>query len=400
MLDTNKRLKYVTSVVLRRRLARKEIIFSSSYYNGTRYPNYNHISKDEISHWPTIVLILRDFGNSILNLKISNQRKLPESLAKSLYQMVNTYCAETLIQLSIQNQINNFFIYFDKPFEKVERLTLDGYSNDFNRCKFQFGELFPSLRYLDVKRFVMISKLNLNAKKLPLLQDLAADVQGFEDFTSFKEFLRKNPQIRRLELNSVQPELLQFINDQMQSLEELEIWSSKLNDINQVICDFSKLKKFTEHGYYYKFPLHIQFGNLEEIFMFASDEESNKFIQLILDNKETLKKVLLLISLSNSDILELANGNLTISKLQFSCAAEVSIDNIFKVIENNKHLRELHVTLSFAGQRLKQTAFDMLKERFGDEWDITETRIVSMHYLSMKRKPAKTIRYNPVNILN
>lgn len=387
MLDVNTNLKYVAEGVMRRKLTNKKVIFSSTYYNHTKHPNpsdYDYYSVIEFKHLPTIAKILRHFGHLISRLYISNHMSLPKMLAKRLYQLVNTHCADTLIELTVRNQNKEFFVELEKPFKNVERLAFEDYYYDLNKSKFRFGALFPNLKILNLK-LAMIYKLNLSEEHVPHLEELIGSCEGNHEILSLKQVLLKNPQIKRLKLSSLRSELLKFISDHMPNLDELDMGHSNTNDIDQFSYSFNNLKKFNAGGYYFNFPTQIHFGQLQDLQIFLAKENNHKLIQLILDNKDTLKRAMILTSLSNTDILQLINGNLSLIDIQFSCDDAVLIENVFQLIESSEHLMKLHI--SFDGEQLKGTAFGLLNERFGNEWTVKEISYTSLiYFIEMQRK--------------
>lgn len=362
MLDTQRNINDVIVEVLRKKLVHKEVIFSSRFEVRSKNPNpssneFHYVIR--FKHLPTIARVLRHFGHVISNLGITNHETLSYKIAKKLYQMINFYCADTLTQLSMENQSNDFFALLEKPFKKVERLTLAGEFFDLNSSKFSFRELFPSLRKLDLRTNLELTE------HMPHLEALNGDCGKSKIVESLKEVILKNPQIRKLNLNSVTSEWLNIVSNHLPNLEELEIWTSCVDTSDQITYNFPNVKKFSQTGY---FASCFKFGDLEELYIFATEEESYKLIQFALDYKRTLKKLTIIPTLMDSDILRLANANLSLIELNLVCFNGVSVESIVELIENNKHLIKL--TISFGGPELQRKVFEFIREQFKNEWKI------------------------------
>lgn len=152
-------------------------------------------------------------------------------------------------------------------------------------------------------------------------------------------------------------------------------------DIDKFSYSFDSLKKFNTGSYIFHFPSKIHFGQLEDLTIFTSVENNQKFIKLILDNKDTLKRVNMITYLNNEDILQLINDSLRLTYMQFSCEKTVSIESIYQLIENSEHLMEFNI--NFASTELQKTASGLLSERFGREWEITG---IPSYFIKLHRK--------------
>lgn len=376
MAQTNKNAFHLVRNILRHRFSKKLIVFHLIYYSNK--PNmmeldwYQHEFDDriEISHMPIIQKILQYFGQFITKLHISHTSRMPKMQSQRIYQFVNLYCSNTLVQLQITNHFNDIFAEFKKPFKNVTIVSLDGNFGSFENSTLTFSQLFPSLNCLNLGT-TDIHHLNVDHQRMPFLEYLIADNGHQYRTNSLKMLIKNNPQIRSIALKAAKPDLLQFIADRLPYLEHLilDCYEERSN-IGNMQFHFERLKSFVLMGTTYTMPSNVIFGSkLEEFEVRAKDRDSSMFVELILKHRQTLKKLRLHVALNNVDISRLANACLTVDELQFKCKVGIDIENVIKLIANIKRLKKL--VLHFEEENARNLAFGMLQNRFSREWNLS-----------------------------
>lgn len=171
------------------------------------------------------------------------------------------------------------------------------------------------------------------------------------------------------------PEILQFVADEMQHLEDLPMHSFNGDRNKNEISNFhfEHVKIFRMGGCFSSdnFQWDISFSNLEEFQTDGVMLNGTKLVKLIKKNKQKLKKLYLDTELKNSAVLELANVDLDVVEMRFKCGRDVEMENVIQLIENYKKLEKLYIYYWFDVDR--QSAIDALQNvSFAHEWNIDE----------------------------
>lgn len=130
-------------------------------------------------------------------------------------------------------------------------------------------------------------------------------------------------------------------------------------------------------------PTNITFGHqLEEVEIDASERDIARLIELVLDNKKSLRKVGLNVNLGNTDVIRLANGGLNLEEIGLRCGKDIAFNNVIGLIDSNRYL--IKFTLYGYGEwtDLREMAFDELQKHFGNQWIVTKTEM----YVAMGRR--------------
>lgn len=381
--EINKKLKLLVERELKRRFLKKMLIFRAPYdsheLKDARASLKESYDLIQITRLPTIYMILRDFGHTIANLKILHFLATPEHEDQSIYQSINLYGSESLSQFHITNNGNDIFARVTKPFKTVERLSLHGRFKNVNNSEFGFEELFPWLRQLDLES-VNIHELDISERKMAHLEYLTADIWNSNTSPAIKRLITNNPQIRSLTLLSVTPGLLQFVSERLPHLQYLEIgyFSEENVDVTNFRLDFKELKSFILCGTssVYTIPSNIIFRDIEELEANAIGRDSARLIEISLKYKKNLEKLRLIVALNNEEILQLANAELNVVEMAFTCGKNCDKENVVKLIESCKQLKQfrLHIDPHINHyENFSQMAFEALQTLLSDEWIITKT---------------------------
>lgn len=358
----------VSKIALKRKITKNEVVIRVPS-DQTKLKTLADYAKDynnniELRHWPTIHWLLKHYGHIITSLRIQIGYELPEDEAKTMYEMINSHCSNTLIQLHITNNNDKVFTSFKKPFENVQMVSLAGSFVD----NANFTKIFPLLHRLSIGA-ITGDKLNLQEQRMPHLEAIILTENSNDRNTNLmKELIKRNPQIKSLILHEVRPAFLQFIASELPHLEKLHITLYEEDRRKNYSLNFQYLKSFSMTCAH--FPLNIILDELNELKIRTHNVESMMAVEKVIEYKKNLKKFELMVELNDKEILTLANANLNVIEMRLTCETDVNAQSIIQLIEGSKELKRLD--LVFGSRKINSFTFAILKERLFDQWQITK----------------------------
>lgn len=358
----------VSKIALKRKITKNEVVIRVPS-DQTKLKSLADYAKDynnniELRHWPTIHWLLKHYGHIITSLRIQIGYELPEDEAKTMYEMINSHCSNTLIQLHITNNNDKVFTSFKKPFENVQMVSLAGSFVD----NANFTKIFPLLHRLSIGA-ITGDKLNLQEQRMPHLEAIILTENSNDRNTNLmKELIKRNPQIKSLILHEVRPAFLQFIASELPHLEKLHITLYEEDRRKNYSLNFQYLKSFSMTCAH--FPLNIILDELNELKIRTHNVESMMAVEKVIEYKKNLKKFELMVELNDKEILTLANANLNVIEMRLTCETDVNAQSIIQLIEGSKELKRLD--LVFGSRKINSFTFAILKERLFDQWQITK----------------------------
>lgn len=373
MTETNSNFFYFTQRILRQKLAKKEMVFRNPYVSEDVR---NHVKefddRIEIQHWPTIEKMLKYFGHLIRKLEVLHRKKLTAIESAHIFRQINAQCSNTLIQLRIiNNGFNDIFTGLKSPFKKMEYFVLYGEYLKFNQTEFAFNKLFPKLSklYLDADQ---IEDLGLCDITLEHLQQLSTENQGDDHRNAVTKIIRNHPQLRSLTLKYVDSSLLQFVAEELHHLEQLEIHYFDKDNQDGECFNFEHLKSFSVKSAQDAMPSNLTFRDLEE-FEIVAFERNPQLIEQVLQFKQNLKKLHLIIPLDNNDIVQLALAKLNVIEISIKCGKEIDLANIVMLLNSCRLLNNLFIfNESDDFRRLTIDSFLERKYNYRHNWTINE----------------------------
>lgn len=373
MVEKNKSVYGLVEAVVKEKFANKIVVLHRPYFAAINKPKVfvqefgDHIN---IYYLPVASKVLQYFGHLIVSLRIWNRVHLPGNQFKEIYQHVTAYCAATVTELHLTSLYKNTFVELRKPFINVQKLTLDGEKEMLEQSAMSLSELFPGVRHLYIHSSITIWMF-LSNQKLPHLEHLYTENENDYNTPPIKEMIKNNLQIRSLALNSVRPDLLQFVAVELSQLERLRLENYGMNsDVRNVSIHFESVKIFAMKGRPHIWPSHFTFGDhLEEFEMDVLDGDRTKLVDFLVKYKTSLKKLRVNLSLDNFDVLQLAGTAL--NDMSFTCKKECDIERFISLIENCEHLKKFELFVEQTNFR--GAAFDAMKNRFDQEWNVTKS---------------------------
>lgn len=350
----------------------------------------------------TATEMLKQYGHLIQKLKIGSKNSLEINLSfrEAIIKLIDEKCTKTLIELNLeQNYFPNLLANFTRPFDKLEILTLNSLCIHFSNNHLELGDLFPVLRRLNVIADVL-RNTKLKSMKIPSLKHLnigaLSNIYPNVEKSMTLKIIKANPQIDSLALRGVSAKLLQDVSNEMakpgRKLEILQI--TNFCDGSEFIDEGFEPKAYQFHFEHVKIfrisgnfllqsiPSNLTFGDCLEEFEVESNPNDGKYIDFVENNKNL--KIFRTIgddSLTNHDILRLSRANLSLIDVTLICGQEIEYKNIIELMENNKQLQKLQLSIIDEDFYIQELMMK-LEKNIKDEWEIE--RIFSEIFLTRK----------------
>ncbi|XP_055323124.1 uncharacterized protein LOC129578478 [Sitodiplosis mosellana] len=233
--------------------------------------NYNKkTSRNEIK-WRYCLTFLRHFGHLISKLEIfywGMKTLVNLKFAAHLDHYVNEYCAESLLEISLEECDKEAMKDLKKPFTKIKsvRFVCCHLGNELS----DINKWFPNVSHLEFSKENRLANCYGVEVYLPYLRSFSVYLPFVEETRLSKrnvvEILRANPQIESLYIwGSFGVNYLQEISTFLQQLGSLKISAHTMfHNFGRGTAHFKNVKKF-EFRYYNKCTrIPLSFDSLEE----------------------------------------------------------------------------------------------------------------------------------------
>lgn len=398
MLSYGNTSKYFHNLVrsgLRQRFLEKEVVFSMLLNsNPPGSDNIQEYDKDIMAHFTSgAIKILEQFGRFIRTLQFRFTDDT-EAIA-TIYDLLQEQCSESLRHLTLKGLKKTLVL--NRPFTKVETLNLG--TCTFGVCnvldldnKFNLNETFPALRSLHIDQANIFNSSGIGLH-FPHLEHLNLHVNSSEILSesSIAELMTENPQITRLRLDGASSDLLQVVADVNVNLQQLEIRNYRDFNHGNVHMHFENVDNFTMTGLECKkMPSYMTFGpNLREcelnFFRMPSDGDVKSFIDFLENNKNLEIFRLNQVILTDAEFSRLAAIETNLIELSVYCSYRVNNGDIVKLIENNKKLERIDLTIFNLPSEIGAIV-EFLRDHCGQEWVVSHLAADDRHVSLVRRK--------------
>lgn len=371
----NRHFSNLAAAVLRRRFNNKFIVFSISTSPDEQA---NQVSDTDgiikIQNLGTMLKTLKYFGDFISKLEIVFDSIDPlENRVHQIYQFTNVYCSERLAQLHLANAPNGFFDNFRKPFKRLENVSLSGDFDKLSNENKNLSEIFIALRSLTLNTYSILDS-NWIEQVYPHLEYLNllvyksnGNAPGRLTKSKIERLLENNKQIRILALEDASPELLRIVAKNLPNLEKLELKLFEAFDDEDEI-HFKHLKFLNTKLSSHSVPTIIDLENLEELETDAFPGGCQRWMEFVEEHEHLKRLTVDHYYINDSEILRLAQANSNLTEMSLWCENDVKSKNLIKLIENNQHLRKMHLKLRSKGH--PKLLGDALEGQLNDEWTL------------------------------
>lgn len=391
--NTSSTLFHLVKKTLQQKLPNKKMIFQYPYhsFDGKNFEQMDYETEASITmralpKHVNIPWILKHFGHLISSIEITHGPNSPEKVTKKLVYMINFYCASTLQRFQITNFVADIFDTIRKPFEKVVELSLNGDFENVGNLNF----LFPSARILSLSAFT-ISHLRTFGLKMPHVEHLSIADQYDYVSDEMKSIVNNHRQVRSLKTEWASLKLLQYVSNTLTSLDSLTIDRIEHNDEDELI-HFDRLKRFVLTGYIETMPTNIVLRDVEE-FEVSNLGNSDNLIDFILQYKAKLKKLYLMVQLTDDELFQLADANLNVTEIKFEMTQDNDIRDVIYLIKCCWRLTNLQIFIQ--AKAFRQSVFEMLQKQVTWKWMI----LMNDSHLSLISKSDFTV-YPPESVHN
>lgn len=178
-----------------------------------------------ISNIPLAMNVLKSFGSIFQSVKFSYEWLTKNIYVNQMTQYIGEYCSKSVKQFDLDMR-HDLLEKITAPFEAVKELTIRSRVSSFNNS-IRLNDLFPQLRRLNLVS-VDASNYSFLNDEFPNLVHFSFRSCGSDDIPNNKnirELILRNPTIRSIEPQVRDTTLLQFINQQLPNLENLTIFN-------------------------------------------------------------------------------------------------------------------------------------------------------------------------------
>lgn len=338
-----------------------------------------------ISNASNVLAFLNKFGHVVQRMGIRDMESFASKQEiHAIYKLIEEQCSETLVQLNLFQSGVEFLSTIRKPFKSIEKVILFGRNRYMNGGSDQLtlNELFPGLRNLTFfcSRPENISKIVLNYPHLEhfcVFIDMCEEPETCMNERVVMDLIRRNLQIRSLNLYNPSTNLLRMIAVEMPMLKHLEI--KGYEDQRKDDIHFKHVKSLTVSDFYIESRWSERITFSSELEEFNTDIQSvHKYIAFLKHHKQ-LKRIQIgkEYPVINEEFKRLASANLEAFDVVLSVDDSIEAENIYELIKNSKQLKRLK--LAFKGNELRLNNGDkistddlkvLLIKEFPNEWTI------------------------------
>lgn len=377
LAETNVYFSFVAADVFRRKKSIKPFKIIDPLLD--EFDNY--VETNELIYMRKFSLILRvlkQFGHLISHLLIvysSNELYLDVASTNIISKSINLHCSNTLTHFEIFSHHETFFDEMVKPFEKVEKLLIRGKYNKLGSNSLVFVELFPIIHQLNLE-YIEVNDTSCIDQEFSHLEKLHIDISRNDNPSRFTEnevfnILKRNPQIRSLELDKSSRKFLMKVNQILPRLESLRLlhYFPFSESVERIV--FENVKNFSIAESAESAPKNIEFPKLME---YHTENLKpglyNKWMELV-ENSTYLKK-LYVEKVNDARLLNLTTIGLNLSEVYFNLKSDVNDQTIVRFIKNNEQLKTIHFTRDTYKINVFKTVAETLRQQYGDKWTIEE----------------------------
>lgn len=304
---------------------------------------------------------LKAFGQSVEDVFIEYSF-IPDSMHEEIGQFVNLYCFETLKKFRAEDCKDGAFNKMIKPFEKVERIVLEGDWKETVGDSLGFGELFPKMHTLNLMFFdgFIVDRLYPNLKELSAALDR---------FSNFAKFIEKNPQIEDLFVKETSLELLKVVNENLIHLENLTMTvPNDQKSYNGSIINFEQVKEVAISGMRHNIePGKLAFNQVKHFELLVDGVIKDEWIEMIGNNKQLEKLTFTAGYLNDLTLLKLSENITNLIEAKIKCDIDTSVEIVAQFLEKNEKMKTVTLHL----RKGSVMFFKSLTKTLENEWELS-----------------------------
>lgn len=362
----------VTVDIFRKKYKNYQIDIHRANPNETQIQEIESIKRINLYHLKPIIDTLKLFGCAIQRLSIESNKIGCENTSKIINEHINTY-GKALTHLELGIVKENTFANFIVPFNTVVNLSFTTWATtkqQLNTGALLLNELFPKIRSLSALLYIDVNYAFIDVK-MPFLEHLQilATASAWHHKDQIEGMIRKNPQLKSVEIQTFPIDYTSTINTLLPNLEQFTIHDLQINEV----VHFQHVKTFSYT--YNLFPCesnaiaNLRFSNLKTLQIKYSPDNFDAWINFFRQNRNLTKLHLIeFYTLEDVPFIAITNELKNLVDLTIDTSKNLNVENIIEFLENNDKLRRLQYLLRMPNQH-----FSILQQRFAHEWNIQRT---------------------------
>lgn len=305
---------------------------------------------------------MKFFGNKIQKLVMYNYPKLPSDWA-ILNRIVNKYGAESLTKLKMSRFSKEIWSQFSQPFKNIKTMDID---IEGNTDGMKLNWMCPKLKSLNII-FIREANYDFIDCELPHLEHLHISFHNVLIWNRKEEIIgliKKNPQIRSMDIVPTIPELAQVVNELLPRLESITL---RFDDQGNQPLHFENVKHCAvSSNYDYVTVTNLSFSHLESLEIQYPSMKLEKYIEFI-GRHRNLKRLRVNRSMRDGiDLNELTAELSNLEEMIVTFYSGINIEKITTFIGNHPTLMKFQ----FPVQEISESNREILCQRFKSDWHI------------------------------
>lgn len=295
-----------------------------------------------------IAAFFHHFGAIVSNLMIN----FLGSKKVEVGNLLQKYCSDSIVNLDLAFCSRDDFQSIDKPFTKVEKLTI--IESTLSENLSQLNTWFPSLTKLELiyANFAQPKQIEVNFAHLEHLEIYNLEMDLPEP--TLREVFRLNPQLKTLVLLcDYGIDFLRLLSRKLPQLEELELWAPKnrFSNFNDEKIHFKSVKKFTlnadSHRGSFVVNMPLGFNGLQELTFDGFNQFKGQLLDFVMECKDLRKLKLMPFiddwdDLTCEDLEKVVDSMANLSELEF-CADTFVVEDVIQFLSKTRKLKKVNL---------------------------------------------------------
>lgn len=351
--------------------------FQQKYRNNQlRIQAINTIESDTISEYFNGIVVdgvrifrevTKQFGHLIKRIYAYNQG-ITEYQSKTINEIIQEYCADTLVDLDLEYIKTNTFAQFTKPLANLQRLSFDVGIDYVREGVLTLDNLCPRLERLELWLHSNNNNYSFINYHFPHLKSLLFRVAGPSIARAHKEqlddILRKNPQITEIEIHDFPKDYVKVVHELLPNITKLILHEF---DIGDEEIHFEHVTNFTLYGRESRSVENFSFSNLTSLNMFEYPREKYDSLKRFLRKYNNL----LQFKVSSIDgqelpLIELTEDLEDLVEIDIRTICHIRVEIICQFIDSHENLNKLRLWI----YKPDPEYLNQLRERYQHDWHV------------------------------
>jgi len=367
--ELNSEFSILAAEIFRRKYRHKTIKIQEDFFND----DMAIIEFDDaiqIENFDLVESIFKHFGEFILNVNI-NFGKIRKYL--DIIRFVNNN-SDSLKKLRLEMYGENVFDVIEKPFANVEYVCIVGECKRLGNDKLNFSAIFPKMRRLTLKDSRVTNRTSIDLK-FPHLEHLNMAFLhpcGFSE-DDIKNMIEKNPQLRSLSLHYTTLNFLQFLSQNLHSLEYLDLPYIITHPSYEGYINFNSVKRLEVRAISDYFAKYATFEQLHELELDSAPYVSSLWIEFIGRITNLTKLKIIDGEIHDAELAMLTDRVPNLIDASLILGAGIEAETIVAFLQRNINLNRVNLIFYQMSEGLVEFKFNILRNAIENNWKISKT---------------------------